>query len=358
MLDMFKVPEEIAVRVAPEDVRATTEDIFGALGFSEDDARRGADVLVYADIRGIDTHGVSNMLRRYIELAQSGEINPNPQPKVVREAAAVATIDGDRGLGVAVGRPAMEMAMEKAANCGVGTVVMTNGHHYGAAAYFASMALPRDMIGVSMTVGGIMVTPTHGAKPLLGLNPIGVAAPAATEDPYVFDASMSSVAGNKVTLLRRMGADVLPGWIAGEDGAPIMEGQPVPDKFMMLPLGSTREIGSHKGYGLALMVDVLSGVLSGSGPGYLHRGGIAHHFTAYNIEAFVDTELFKADMDTYLRDLRTAPTAPGEERVVYPGLIEAEEEAERCERGIPYHPEVVEWFGKATAELGVTNRVG
>jgi L-2-hydroxycarboxylate dehydrogenase (NAD+) len=357
MLDRFKVPEEIAVRVGEQDVRATTEDIFGALGFPEDDARRAADVLVYADVRGIDTHGVSNMLRRYVEWVQSGEVNPTATPFIVREAAGVATIDGDRGLGVAVGPPAMELAMDKAANCGVGTVLMTNSRHYGAAAYFAAMAPPRDMIGVSMTIGGIMITPTYGAKAMLGLNPIGVAAPAGREVPYIFDASMSAVAGNKITLARRMGETVLPGWIAEADGTPVMDERPVPDEFLMLPLGATREIGSHKGYGLALMVDVVTGVLSGTGPGYLRRGGIAHHFTAYDVEAFVDTAQFKADMDTYLRDLRETPTAPGADRVYYAGLMEHEEAIDRRERGIPYHPEVVEWFAVVTAELRVTNRV-
>ena len=229
MLDRFKVPEAIAMRVAPDDVRATVEDIFGALGMPEEDARQATDVLIYADVRGIDTHGVSNMMRRYVRGFENGSINPTPRWTVVREAPGVATIDSDAGLGLVVGPAAMDLAMDKAEQCGVGTVVVTNGRHYGAAAYHASMALERDMIGLSMTTGGLRLVPTHGAKAMVGLNPLGVAAPARQEAPFIFDASMSSVAGNKIRLAQRLGKTILPGWIAGTDGTPIMEEGEAPE---------------------------------------------------------------------------------------------------------------------------------
>ena len=358
MLPQFHLPEEIAVRVPADLMRATVADIFRTLGMPEADAARSSDVLLYADLRGIDSHGVSNMLRVYVDGLQDGSINPAPQWRVIREGLAVATIDSDRGLGLTVGPQAMAMAIEKAERCGVGTVVVTNGRHFGAAAYHAALALDHDMIGLAMTVGGTRLVPTFGAKAMVGVNPIGVAAPSRREPPFIFDASMSSVAVNKIRIARRLGNRVLPGWIAEADGTPIMEERPVPDDYQMLPLGGTRENGSHKGYSLAVMADILSGVLAGSGPGFLRRAGSSHHFTAYKIAAFTDPAAFKEDMDLYLRGLRETPPAPGQRRVLYAGLPEYEIEIERRERGIPYHPEVIEWLRDLGHTLGIEERLG
>jgi LDH2 family malate/lactate/ureidoglycolate dehydrogenase len=349
MLDRFKVPDAIAVRVAPDAMRATVTGLFAALGMSQADAGQAADVLVYADTRGIDSHGVSNMTPRYVSWLKKGSINAAPQTQVLRDTGPAVTIDGDRGLGLVVGPPAMDLAIERARAHGIGVVLVTNAGHYGAAAYHAHRAVAHDMIGVSMTTGGILVAPTHGAERLLGLNPIGIAAPAGREIPFIFDASMSSVAGNKIALLNRVGGKVLPGWVARADGSPVMDEAPVPEGFMMLPLGGTREIGSHKGFGLMMMVEVLTTLLAGGGGGPLRRGDSTHYFAAYNVDAFSDVGQFKADTDAYLRRLLESKPAPGETRVIYPGVEEAEIEAERRERGIPYHPEVVDWF-KTTCE--------
>ena len=357
MLDRFRVPDGIAVRVPPETMKAAVRRIFEALGAPPDDAERCAETLLYADRRGIDSHGVSNMMRAYVAGIRGGAINPAPKWRVEREAEAVATIDSDEGLGLTVGPLAMDLAIEKARRCGIGAVAVVNGRHFGAAAFHAHRAVPHGMIGVATTVGGRQVAPTYGAKAMVGLNPLGVAAPAREEPPFVFDASMSSVAGNKIRLARRLGADVLPGWIAERDGTPVMDERPVPDEFLMLPLGGTREIGSHKGYGLALMVDVLSGVLAGTGPVIASRRGVGHHFVAWNVDAFTDLETFRDDMDGYLRALRECEPAPGAERVRYPGLLAHETEMERRERGIPYHPEVVGWFHDILAELSLPDEL-
>ncbi len=355
MLDRFKVPDEIAVRVAPATMKLAVERIFEALGAPLADAERCAETLLYADRRGIDSHGVSNMMRAYVAGIRGGTINPKPNWRILREADATATIDSDEGLGLTVGPQAMDLAIEKAQRCGIGAVVATNGRHFGAAAYHAHRALAHDMIGIATTVGGKQVAPTFGSQAMVGLNPLGVAVPARNEAPFVFDASMSSVAGNKIRLARRLGAEVLPGWIAEADGTPIMEERAVPDDFLMLPVGGTREIGSHKGYSLAVMVDVLSGVLAGTGPGLAPRQGGGHHFLAYRIDAFTDLGVFKDDMDLYLKSLRECPPAPGEERVYYAGLNASETEQERIELGIPYHPEVIEWFHEILGELSVAD---
>jgi len=352
MLDRFKVPDDIAVRVAPDAMRATVTSLFMALGMPAAEAARGADVLVYADTRGIDSHGVSNMTRYYVAQLQRGAINPTPVSRIVRDTGPAVTIDGDKGLGLVVGPPAMDLAIERARKHGIGVVIVFNAGHYGAAAYYVNKALAHDMVGMSMTTGGVLVAPTHGAERLLGLNPIAVAAPSNQETPFIFDASMSSVAGNKITLLKRVGGQVLPGWVAGADGAPVMAEGPVPDGFMMLPLGGTRELGSHKGFGLMMIVEVLTTLLAGAGGGPFRRGDSAHYFAAYNIDAFSDAATFKADMDAYLRRLLDSKPAPGEARVVYPGVEEAEAETDRLADGIPYHPEVIDWFRTICAETG------
>ena len=353
MLERFHVPADIAVRVNQEDMRATVEAIFERMGMSRADAVQSADVLVYADLRGIESHGVSNMMRAYVKMFGEGVINPSPRVRVLRESVASATLDSDGGLGLVVGPRAMNMAIEKARSAGIGAVAVGNARHFGAAAYHAHMAVKHDMVGVAMTIGGTAMAPTNGAKAMLGLNPLSIAAPAGAEAPFVFDASMSAVAGNKVQLARRLGERLAPGWVGQADGTPIMTETYPEDGQLMLPVGGNRESGSHKGYGLSVMIDILSGLLSGTGPGLFSGSARAHHFIAYNIEAFTDVAEFKSTIDEYLRRLRECPPSPGQERVVYAGLPEAEDERERLAEGIPYHPEVIEWFRDITAELGL-----
>lgn len=356
--DRFTVPEHLAVRVPEQDMRHTVESIFGVMGLSSEDAAQGADTLLYADLRGIDSHGVSNMFPIYMTWFRDGLINPTPTPRIVREAPAVASLDDDAGLGLVTGPRAMDLAIAKAKQCGIGAVSVSNGRHYGAAAYHAHRAIEHGMIGVSMTIGGLMVVPTFGSKPMVGLNPIAMAVGGGVEAPFVFDASMSSVAGNKIRIARRLGSTVPPGWITDTSGEPILTESLVPEEFFMLPTGGTREGGSHKGYGLATMVDILCGILGGDPPGFLRAGGdVSHHFLAYRIDAFCDPDEFTAHMQTLLHGLRETPPAAGHERVLYAGLREHEIEQERRERGIPYHRDVVQYFRDVAAEVGAEHRL-
>lgn len=354
----FTVPDDIAVRVPADAMRATVEALFGAVGMPQADAVQAADTLLYADLRGIDSHGVSNMFPIYMHWFREGFVNPTPEPRVMRGAAAVATIDDDAGLGLATGPRAMDLAIDKAAECGIGAVSVTNGRHYGAASYHAHRAVPHGMVGVSMTIGGLQVLPTFGARPLVGLNPISVAVGGGSQPDFVFDASMSSVAGNKIRIARRLGATVAPGWIAGEDGTPILDESDVPERFHMLPTGGTRDGGSHKGYGLAVMVDILCGVLGGDPPGFVRvPGDVSHHFVAYKVDAFCDPDEFTTHMETFLGGLADCPPAPGHDRVLYAGLTEHETEIERRRDGIPYHPDVVASFQDLAAELGAEHQL-
>ncbi len=353
MLDRFKVPEDIALRVKQEDMRHVVEGIFQAMDMPEAEAVAATDVLMYADIRGIDSHGVSNMMRAYVAGFRAGQINPKPSLKRTVDHVAAINFDCDRGLGLAQSKEMMLAACDRAKDTGVAVATAFNGRHYGACAYYAHIGLDAGMVGISMTAGGLLVTPTQGAERLLGLNPLGVGAPADQEVPFIFDASMSSVAGNKIELLRRVGGHVFPGWIAEADGAPVMTETQVPQDFMMLPLGGTREIGSHKGFGLSFMIEILCGMLQGTGGGPHRRKGVGHYFMAIDIARFTDLAGFKRDMDAYLRSILDCKPAPGEDRVVYPGYPEYEAEVDRRAHGIPYHPEVIDWFKKTAAELGI-----
>src|SRR2546421_7967097 len=356
MLDRFKVPAKDQVLVSETELRRTVTQIFEELGVSAEDAADAADALTMTDLRGVETHGVSNMLRAYVRDYRAGKLDPRPGWRLVRESLGTAVIDAERRLGIIVGPKAMRLAVDKARAVGVGIVTVYNSGHFGAIGHFAMQAAQQDMIGVCFTGASVSVVPTFAAKPMIGTNPIAIAAPARREAPLLFDAATSAIAGNKIRLAIRLGSPLLPGWVSDKEGNPITEEKPVfdRDEYYQLPLGGTREQGSHHGYGLPLMAEVLSTVLAGALPTMLAPGsGSKNHFAAYNIEAFGDVEQFKDTMDRMLETLRTAPPAPGHEPVLYPGLSEFEETQKRRATGIPLHKEVLQWFGESTRELGV-----
>ncbi len=356
ILERFKVPPQDQVLVSEAALRRTTTQIFEKLGVTPGDAAEAAEVLTMTDLRGVETHGVSNMLRAYVRDYRAGKLDPRPGFTVERESPGTAVIDAGKRLGIIVGPKAMRLAIEKARKVGVGIVTVHNAGHFGAIGHFAMQAAQADMVGACFTAAGLHVVPTFGAKPLLGTNPIALAAPARREAPLLFDAATSAIAGNKIRLAMRIGSPLLPGWVTDKEGTPIMEEKPVFDRedFFQAPLGGTREQGSHKGYGLALMAEVLATMLSGALPTMLAPGsGSKNQFAAYNIEAFTDLGRFKDTMDEMLRTLRTAAPAPGQERVLYPGLSEAEELAHRRAHGIPLHKEVIQWFGECTREMSL-----
>ena len=360
MLKHFQVPDDIAVRVEPTKLRSATESIFMKCGVPETEAALGADVLMFADLKGIDTHGVSNMLRNYVQTYGAGITNPSPDPRIVRETATTAVMDGDAGLGLMIAPKAMRIAIDKAKEYGTGVVTIRNSGHLGAAGYHAAMAAEEDMIGWCMTAGGRAMVPTFGAEPMIGTNPIAVAAPARHEPMFLFDAAMTAIAGNKVGLALRLGQPMQAGWVAHDDGTPDMDGGQVVQQFaaqtkrMQLPVGGTRELGSHKGYSLSTVVEILCGHLSFA-PGFgaldLMRRG--HFVAAYSIDAFGPADEFKDSMDSMLRLLRETKPMPGHDRVLYAGMPESETEAERLETGVPLHPEVIDWFRGICGEFEI-----
>jgi len=354
MLERFKVPEQDRVYVRQEKMRAATKDVFRRMGLTEDDAALAADVLIANDLRGVETHGVSNMLRSYVADYTNGELNPRPSVRIERETHTTAVMNGDGALGLHIAPRAMDMAVEKAAEHGLGAVGVHNVGHMGGCGYHAMRAVERDMIGVALTTSGgrIGTVPTFGAEPVLGTHPIAYAAPANKMPPFLFDVGTTQIANNKLRLAERVGAKIAPGWITRPDGTPIMEEVVLPKEYYLLPFGGTREMGSHKGYGFGCVVDILGSTLTGLGPGLIARTP-GYHLMAYDIEAFVDVDKFKADMDSFLEALANTPPAPGHDRVYYAGLQEAEDMERRLKEGIPYHREVIAWFHSIEPELGL-----
>ena len=355
MLERFKVPVEDQVRVPVESLRETVTAVFGKMGVPPEDAAEGANTLVMTDVRGVETHGVSNMLRAYVEGYRTGELNAKREWRIVKETQGSAVIDAERTLAIVYGPSYMRIAIEKAKQVGTGLVTLYNSGHTGAIGHHAMLAADEGMIGICTTATGVMTPPTFGAEPKMGTNPFAFAAPAGQEAPLLFDAATTVIAGNKMGLASRVGSNLLPGWIAETDGSPIMEETPVRERgtYYMLPFGTSREQGSHKGYAFSLMTEVF-GMLSGSLPSMLDSGGAAGDtFAAIDISAFTDVGVFKENMDKMLRSLRETKPAPGHDRVLYPGLSEHEEELDRRANGIPLHREVIEWFGRITDELSV-----
>ena len=356
ILERFKVPRKIRSWCRKRPCAGPPPEIFEKLGVTPEDAADAADVLTMTDLRGVETHGVSNMLRAYVRDYRAGKLDPRPGWKMEREAPGTAVIDAEKRLGIIVGPKAMRLAIEKARKVGVGRVRFTTA---GTSARSATSRCrpPRPTWWAPASPPRVSTwCPPSARSRCSAPIPIALAAPARREAPLLFDAATSAIAGNKIRLAMRIGSPLLAGWVTDKEGTPIMEEKPVFDRddFYQAPLGGTREQGSHKGYGFALMAEVLSTMLAGALPTMLAPGsGSKNQFAAYNIEAFTDLGRFKDSMDEMLRTLRTAAPAPGQERVLYPGLSEAEELAHRRAHGIPLHKEVIEWFGQCTREMGL-----
>tara|TARA_Y100000590_G_scaffold140947_1_gene161750 strand:- start:2252 stop:3340 length:1089 start_codon:yes stop_codon:yes gene_type:complete len=358
MLERFKVPIKDQVRVNHVDLRETVKQIFQKMGETTEDATIASEVLVDSDLRGVESHGVSNMLKEYISYYESQIIKPRADWKIVKESPSTATVDADTGLAVILGPKAMNIAIEKAKKVGVGIVTMRNAGHSGAIGHHALIAAKQDMLGMCMTTGGMRVVPTFSSEPLLGTNPIAVAAPTNSKPTFLFDVATCSVAGNKIRLAQRSGKKLMPGWVADQNGSPVMEESKLADHIdipPLLPLGGTREIGSHKGYGLSLVAEIMCSLMSGGIPSMLegHEAVSKHFFAAYDISAFTDVGEFKTNMDDMLSKLVNSKPAPGFEQVLYPGLPEFEDENDRLVNGIPLHKEVVDFINKTASSLEI-----
>jgi L-2-hydroxycarboxylate dehydrogenase (NAD+) len=343
-------------RVDHQRLLSFVSTAFEKLGVPKGDAQIAADALVSADLRGVDTHGVIrfNPQAWYVKWLTEGSMTARPNIRVISESSSTTLIDGDRGMGMVIGHQAMEVAIRKAKESGIGMVGVRNSRHYGMSAYYAMMALPHDMIGIAMTNASRQVVPTFGREARFGTNPMCFAVPADKELPFVLDMATTTAAAGKLELASRQGKSIPPGWALDERAEATNEPRVAQNARRLLPLGGSREGGSHKGYGLAILVEILCGVLTGTMTA-LNRDQDprGHFFGAIRIDTFRPVDEFKRDMDRLIRELKATPPIKGQERVYVAGEIEFETTEERAERGIPLLPSVLKGLRDVSEQLGV-----
>lgn len=343
-------------RINHEKLVRFVQTAFEKLGVPGKDARIAADALVAADLRGVDTHGVIRFSPRawYVKWLTEGSMTARPDIRVIAETASTALIEGDRGMGMVVGRRAMELAIRKAKDSGIGMVGVRNSRHYGMSAYYAMQALAHDMIGIAMTNASRQVVPTFGREARFGTNPICFAVPANKERPFVLDMATTTAAAGKLELAARLGKSIPAGWALDESAQSTNDPRRAQRARRLLPLGGSREGGNHKGYGLAILVEVLCGVLTGTltalNADQEPRG---HFFGAIRVDAFRPLAEFKQDMDRLIGELKSTPPIEGEKRVYVAGEIEFETAEERSERGIPLLPSVLQGLRDVADQLGI-----
>jgi LDH2 family malate/lactate/ureidoglycolate dehydrogenase len=342
--------------------------VFTRIGLPAADADQAADVLIAADRRGIDSHGVAR-LKAYCDLLAAGRVQPRPQMAILRQSPSTAAVDGGNGLGLVVGPWANKLAITKALDCGSGWVTVRNSTHYGISGYYALHAAEQGLIGWSMTNAARAVVPPGGAERMLGTNPIAVAFPAGrSEPPVVIDFATSAVAFGKIQIAMWAGKPLPEGWIVDRDGQPATDPLALSDGGAMLPLGGDTERGGHKGYCLGALVDLLSGVLSGAAwgpfvPPFLMGQhleverdvgpGIGHIFGAMRIDAFMDMPEYQDRIDDWIRTFRSTRPAAGSVGVMVPGDPERRAEAERETTGIPLSPAVFAELRAVSEQVGV-----
>lgn len=335
------------VRVARSALERFCQQVFQAYGLPEEDARIAADVLVAADARGIPSHGVAR-LPRYVRGLEAGLMRVDGTPEVVMETAASLVVDARGAMGAPVSARTMAQVIAKARTVGSAFGTVRDSNHFGIAGYYAMLALPEDMLGIAMTNTAALGVPTFGRTPAFGTNPLAFAAPADEERAFVLDMATTVVTRGKIEVYDRQGQVLPVGWAVDEAGQPAGDPARVLDNLTnltgggILPLGGLGEqLGGHKGYGLAVLVDILCGLLSGSafGADIADLSGssarVSHFFGAIRIDAFRDPAAFRRDMDRMLRALRTAPPAAGATRVYFAGQKEFEHEAACARDGIP-----------------------
>ncbi len=343
-----------------EDLKDYMVRFFVKHGVPEADAGIAAEILISADLRGVDSHGIIRLDTYYGSRLRKGLVNPLSPVTVVRESATTLALDAGSGLGQVVSHYAMNRCIEKARQSDVGMVTVRNSNHYGIAGYYAMMALPQDMIGISFTNSQPLVAPTYGRTAMLGTNPIAVAVPAGKERPYVLDMATSIVPIGRITVYQKAGKQIPQGWGINSQGEVASDPNEVLKGGALMPLGGVDLMRGYKGYGLSLLVDIFSGVLSGAAygikaghPGENRTADIGHFFAAIRIEAFRTLAEFTGDMDGLIHMLKDAPKAVGQERIYIHGEKEFERAEVNAREGVPLLPEVVKMLQESGRQVGV-----
>ena len=358
----------MSVNVNHEDLKAFCEKVFVKLDVAENDAKIAADNLVLADLRGIPSHGVAR-LQRYVDGIKNGLIYPKHKPEIEKETPSTALVNGNDGLGQVAGHFGTSVAIDKAKATGVGIVTVKRSNHYGIAGYYSQMILKEGLLGISMTNSAPLVVPTFGKEMIFGTNPISLTAPANRNRPFFLDMATSVVPRGKLEVYNR-GEKALPeGWAVNALGKVTTSPAEVLQNMLnragggILPLGGEGELYSgHKGYGMAILVDILTGVLSGGAWTNLVYGkkdgktvppNVCHFFMALKIENFIDIDEFKNNMDDLIDRLKSSQKAEGKERIYIHGEKEYELYDKHAADGIPLEDKVYNTLKNIAADLGV-----
>ncbi len=355
------------MRVAADKIRQQLVSVFRAWGMSDPHAATTADLMVETDLRGVDSHGIS-MLPTYDKEFRSGRLTMRPTWKTLREGPAFALIDADASLGHPAAAYGMNLAVDKCLASGVAVVSVVNSHHFGAAGCYSKIAVDRGVIGmVTSATRGVTMVPTFGAEPVMGTNPIAFAAPARRHPPFSLDMATTTVAAGKVKVYKLNHTPLPSGWVVDGDGQDVTDET---DAFShvfekleggITPLGGTRDAGSHKGYGLAVMVHILAGTLSGASfspvrnrtqrPSDPHN--IGHFFMAIDPRAFRAEGEFENDLDQVIDVLRATRRADADRPVLVAGDPELAKRAERLEHGVPIPDDLMTQLREVAKSAGV-----
>lgn len=344
--------QEAAVLIQHEMLKEICTGLLQAVSIDRKDAEKAADVIVCAELRGISSHGIAR-LPAYLKRISMGLINARPDIKLFSKYDTVAVMDGDNGLGQVIASRAMEKTIDIAGKSGVGLVGVRNSNHFGVAAYYAMQALPHDMTGIVLTNSSPAMAPFGGKKPLLGTNPMALAIPGHGGESIVVDMASSVTARGKIRLCADQGVELPGGWALDEEGNPTTD----PVKALQ---GSILPMGGVKGYVLAVLIDLMAGMLAGGGYSdavkqlndYSGPVNAGHLLMAIKIEAFMETETFKQRVSEYITGLHEAPRVNSAQNIFAPGEIEQNLTADRLKKGIPFTREQINLLKKMAADYG------
>lgn len=338
-----------------------TERVLAALGVPTTDARIAAEVILEGDLRGFDSHGVAR-LPWFVKRIRLGLIAVQPTVRIEWSTPTTGHCDGGNGLGMVVGHRAMGECIERARQFGAAFLAVKGSNHFGIAGYYSSMALPFNMIGIALSNASPRVVPTGGTTGILGTNPLSVAVPRRSGHPFILDMSTSAVSSGKIDVKVRKGEKVPDGWVYPSVEPFLDETGVVPMSVLQYPLGGPRETGGHKGYGLGLLVDILSGVLAGANTGsHLSASqtpgttsNMGHFFGAFQVAGFRDPSGFDAHLNDLIADVTSSPPEFGVERVLIPGEPEMIRREAHRRTGVPILPAVVKQLRAIGSDLGIT----
>jgi ureidoglycolate dehydrogenase (NAD+) len=356
---MAALADLIGKRVVPSDLQRFCTEAMVRCGLSPADAAIAAEVLTTTDTWGTHSHG-TRQIRPLMRAVKGGGIRPGARPAIRREGPGWALVDANMAMPMVVATQAMETAIAKAASAGIGYAGVAHSSHFGAAGYYATLALRRDMIGLSMTSCDPCVAVTGARTPVIGTNPISFAIPAGAERPVFLDIATSVGAVTKVMIAKAMARPMPEGWLRDPEGRPTTDASGYPDKSVLQPMAG------YKGYGLAVLVEVLCGILTGASflsgiQGWINQSGTpadqGHAFIAIDVNALMPIDTFKARMDAMIREIKAAPKAAGAERIYLPGEMEWERRDQALRHGLQLPDSVLTNLLGLAEDVGMVNEL-